>query len=90
MAAPTEDQQWQEINYPSFFGAIGDRVTAAKMAMDAIPVEPGDSTDWLETNVNQVPIWWRNEGQDCFLRVGMKANGEPFYEIKIPYQWLAA
>ena len=84
-----EQEQYDQINYPSFFGAVGDKITAAKTAMDAIPAEP-DNQGWLETNVNNVPVLWHYEGSDCRVRVGRKASGDPFYEILIPYQWLAA
>jgi hypothetical protein len=84
----TEEQQWTEINYPAFLGAIGNRIASARTAMQAIPVEPGEADDWLETNVNQVPIWWREQGDDCIVRVGVRANGEPFYLFTVPLQWL--
>ena len=85
----TEAAQWTEINYPSFFGAIGDKITAAKSSMSAIPVA-ADQNGWLETNVNNVPIHWQEQGADVHLRVGKKDNGEPFYSLTVPFQWLAA
>lgn len=92
--ALTEEQQWNEINYPSFFGAIGDKITAAKQAMAAVPVTPdadNDAIAWLQTNVNNVPIYWHEpNGNDCVIRVGERDDGHPMYEFTIPTMWLAA
>lgn len=88
----TQAEQWQEINYPTFFGAIGDKIMAARQAMSAIPAKPSSSDDWLETNVNGVPILWREDGDDVWLKIGLQDAGdhEPMYSITIPREWLAA
>lgn len=93
--ALTEEQQWEQINYPSFFGAIGDKIEAAKAAMAAVPVvqdADGGAIAWLQTNVNNVPIYWHEpNGNDCVIRVGERAgDGRPMYEFTIPTMWLAA
>jgi hypothetical protein len=91
----TEAEQWAQINYPSFFGAIGDKITAAKAAMAAVPVTPDADNDyiaWLQTNVNEVPIYWHEpNSNDCVIRVGVRdSDGKPMYEITVPTMWLAA
>jgi hypothetical protein len=87
----TEAEQRSEINYPSFFGAIGDKITAAKSSMDSVPVQVNEANDWLITNVNQVPIKWLALGDDYRVQIGTKdGSGLPIYDIIIPFQWLAA
>jgi hypothetical protein len=90
----TEQEQWQEINYPSFFGAIGDKIEAAIAAMTAVPaavVNEEGYAPWLGTNVNNVPIHWRIIDTDhCEIKVGVKDDGSPIEHFTIPTQWLAA
>jgi hypothetical protein len=91
----TEAEQWDQINYPSFFGAICEKIVAAKHAMSAIPATTyaGDGgMTWLETNVNNVPIRWRDvDGDYVAIRVGERdTDHQPICEFTIPTQWLAA
>lgn len=82
-----ESAQWQEINYPTFFGAICSRIKNARITLDTSQVK-AVGTDWLETNVNLVPVLWREEGDDCLVKIGERVNNEPFYDFRFPTSWL--
>jgi hypothetical protein len=83
----TEEEQWQEINYPTFFGAVAARIKNAKIALDAAQIKPV-GRDWLETSINNVKILWREEGADCLVNIGVRSNTEPFYQLRFPTKWL--
>lgn len=92
--ALNEEEQWQQINYPTFFEALGDKITATKTALAAIPAETWAEDDhiaWLETNLNQVPIFWYElDGNYTKIRVGVRdSDQKPMIEITVPTMWLA-
>lgn len=85
----TEAEQWAEINYVTFFDAVCNRISAAEQSLETAQVS-AVSPNWLETNVNQVPIYWRMVGDDCIIKIGEKQNSEPFYTIQMPKVWLGS
>jgi len=82
--ALTQDEQWAQINYPSFDQAMYDKIVAVQAAM--LTVDAHAPT--VSSQLNNVPFDFTEVGEDIHIVVGVKSDGEPFYDLLIPTQWL--
>jgi len=82
----TPEEQFVQMNTPTFFGMVGKKIIAAKKAMinSDVTVSGG-----LQTQLNGVNIWWQEQGENTQIKYGGNDAGSSLYDITIPTQWLA-
>lgn len=86
MALSPEDQ-WAQINYPSFLSAALAKVKAIRDSMESGPAY----ADEVMTYLNDVPITFSDgENADSWITVniGTEHDGTPQVSLKIPLVWV--
>lgn len=84
----TTDEQWAQINYPTFFGAAMKKIQAARVAMANAEV----TASKCNTHLNGVPIGWNESGDKVHVAIGESglADLSSLVDITIPIKWLEA
>lgn len=80
----TEAEQWEQINYPTFDQAMYAKILEVKNSMSNV----GAYAPTVSGKLNNVPFDFTEKGDDINIVVGKRQNGEPFYNITIPTQWI--
>lgn len=85
--ALTPEDQWAQINYPSFMGATLAKV---KEIRDSMQGEQAYA-DWVTTYLNDVPITFSDgETPSNFItiNIGTEHDGTPQVALVIPLVWV--
>lgn len=82
----TAEEQWTQINYPSFMAAAIAEVKTVEQALDSVSATGTNIT----ANVNDVPIVYNVTENRVWvtIQIGLNDNGSPQVELYIPYVWV--
>jgi hypothetical protein len=87
MATLTPEEQWAQINYPSFMGAALAKVKEIRDSM----INESAYADWVTAYLNDVPIKF-NDGEApsdwINVNIGVEHDGMPQVSLKIPLCWV--
>lgn len=82
--AKSAEQQWAEMNVAAFDQAVLGKVQTVRSAMTSAEVE----ADEIRTNVNGVPVKFREEGEYLVISVGEASGGDALASFRVPSVWL--